>query len=138
VHLLFTLEYLNCRVKYCSLHPHPCHHRGFYLSKHPQKPQKQHPIPGTITHLFYQSCAAFSAQINLKYFYPQQSQTPPHSTSTYTSISPTHLPNTSLTIAITDAIYSPKSHCYLMPSAGRQKKDWGRCWEVVVALEVAL
>jgi len=28
---------------------------GFYLSKHPQKPQKQHPIPGTITHLFRQS-----------------------------------------------------------------------------------
>ena len=32
-------------------HLHPCHHRGFYLSKHPQKPQKQHPILGTISHL---------------------------------------------------------------------------------------
>jgi hypothetical protein len=35
---------------------------------------------------------------------------------TDTFISPTQLPNTSLSVAITDAIGTPKPHCYLVPS----------------------
>ena len=54
-------------------------------------------------------------QIILIYFHPQQSQSPPHFTTTDKSISPTQLPNTSLPVAITDAICSSKSHRYLMP-----------------------
>jgi hypothetical protein len=40
-----VMDAINCNVSYP---PPPLHHRGFYLSKHPQKPQKQHPIPGAI------------------------------------------------------------------------------------------
>jgi hypothetical protein len=56
-------------------------------------------MPGTITH----------------YFHPQQSQPSSSLSSTDTFISPTHLPNTSLPIAITDAVGSSKPHCYMMP-----------------------
>jgi hypothetical protein len=54
-------------------------------------------------------------KIILKYFHPQQSQISQFSISTDTSISPTQLPNTSLPIAITNAIGSPKSHRNLEP-----------------------
>jgi len=58
---------------------------------------------------------AFPAKISLNYFHSQQSQTPLFSIPTDTSISKAQLPNTSLPVAITDAIGSFKSHRYLMP-----------------------
>jgi hypothetical protein len=52
---------------------------------------------------------------NLRYSHPQQSQTPLFSIPTDTSISPTQLPNTSLSVTITDAVGTSKPHCYLVP-----------------------
>ena len=105
-------EFSLCHTQHPST---PVTASSFYLFIHIQKQLKQHPKPGIISsHQQYRQ--AYLKNTNDSFHSrPQQSQTPPHSTSTYTSISSTHLPNTSLTIPITDTIYSPKSHCYLMP-----------------------
>ena len=127
-------------------------------SKHPKRPPNQisHYLPSQPPIL-----SRFSPKTNLGYFHPQQSQTPLFSISTDTFISPKQLPNISYPVAITDFVGLSKSHCYLLPlfrdliepnikgarqplssgatcSAGRAKKDWGRCWEGVVAMGVAL
>jgi hypothetical protein len=85
------------------------------LSKDAQKPQNSiqylAPSPTQSARL-----EPFSQQISLTYFHLQQSQSFPHSTHTDTSIPSTQLPITLLPFAITDAIGSFKSHCYLMPS----------------------
>jgi len=105
-------EFSLCHTQHPST---PVTASSFYLFIHIQKQLKQHPIPGIISsHQQYRQ--AYLKNTNDSFHSrPQQSQTPPHSTSTYTSISSTQLPHISLTIPITDTIYSPKSHCYLMP-----------------------
>jgi hypothetical protein len=80
----------------------------------PNKPQTV-PSPGTTTLLRCQTSTDFYAYANLNDIHPQQSSPHPYPTSTDTSIPSTQLPNTSLTFAITDAIGSSKSHCYVLP-----------------------
>jgi hypothetical protein len=71
--------------------------------------------PITLTPEAPATTGAFHAQIKPKYSHPQQSKVSHFFNSTDTSIPSTQLPNTLLPIPITDAIGSPKSHCYLMP-----------------------
>jgi hypothetical protein len=80
----------------------------------PNKPQTV-PSPGNTTLLRCQTSTDFYAYANLNDIHPQQSQTPLFSIPTDTSNTPAQLPNTSLTFAITDAIGSSKSHCYVLP-----------------------
>ena len=98
----------------CLHHSAPATTRAFYFFNHPQAPKT---TPNTWHHHHPQSpiLSRFFRPKQLKYFRPRQSKAPLFSISTDTFISSTQLPNTSLPIAFTDTISSPKSHRNLMP-----------------------
>ena len=111
----------------------PCHYRGFLLLQSLPNHQKTLPIPGTISHLHSQTSTAFYASANLNYFHQQQGRPSLFFISADISIYPTHLPNTSFSIAITDAVGLSKSDCRLMPQPqqdGRRRSGGGagRTW----------
>ena len=93
----------------------PCNRRGFLILQSSPKHQKhfQYLAPSSTSTAIRKTLSP--PKIILKNLHPQQSLSHLFFFSTDTFISPTLLPNTSLPIAITDAIGSSKSDCYLVP-----------------------
>ena len=93
----------------------PCYHRGFLLLQSPQTAPKS---AFNTWHHYPQNSQSFHPLSRL--IHPQKKQGRANKASAFfnptsTHISSTQLPNTSLPIAIADAICSSKSHRDLMP-----------------------